>query len=267
MFNKHGLSRDIPEDIKRIVRQRCGFGCIFCGCWLYDYEHIIPEWHNATEHNPDNICLLCTNHHRKVLVKRLSKEQVFDQYKHPIALSRGYANEYIELRSLKVVLGTIHFSNIGNLVEIDGQTVLGINPPSQSEPMQINAVFYNNKKEKILQIIDNELRDDTSVWDIEQSGSRTIIRKKHRDIALQLNIVQPNTIHIEKLKMTYGSAEAVLDYHTGRTFLHAMGGGKIDADRAEITTEKLSFENGSIKLDKAMVILATKDIPLRSSSL
>lgn len=29
--NKYGLTRDIPEDVKRKVRKRCGFGCVICG--------------------------------------------------------------------------------------------------------------------------------------------------------------------------------------------------------------------------------------------
>lgn len=30
-INKQGISRDIPDPIKRDVRQRCGFGCVICG--------------------------------------------------------------------------------------------------------------------------------------------------------------------------------------------------------------------------------------------
>ncbi len=29
---------EIPEAMKREVRQRCGFGCLICGLTLYEYE-------------------------------------------------------------------------------------------------------------------------------------------------------------------------------------------------------------------------------------
>jgi len=30
----------IPSDIKRTVRQKCGFGCVMCLCPIYDDEHL-----------------------------------------------------------------------------------------------------------------------------------------------------------------------------------------------------------------------------------
>ncbi len=54
-YNKHGLSRTIPEDVKRQVRQACGFGCVCCGFAIVTYEHIEPEFHNAESHDPENM--------------------------------------------------------------------------------------------------------------------------------------------------------------------------------------------------------------------
>ena len=56
--NDHGLSRTIPEGVKREVRQRCGFGCVICGLGFYDYEHFAPDFVDATEHNPAGMTLL-----------------------------------------------------------------------------------------------------------------------------------------------------------------------------------------------------------------
>jgi len=63
--NKHGLSRYIPENIKSEIRKRCGFGCLLCGKVPYDYDHLDVEFKDADEHNPDDIVLLCQNHHRR----------------------------------------------------------------------------------------------------------------------------------------------------------------------------------------------------------
>ena len=64
MKNDHGLSRHIPEDVKREVRQRSRFGCVIPGCRraFYEYEHIEPEFKDAKSHDPAAICLVCPNH-------------------------------------------------------------------------------------------------------------------------------------------------------------------------------------------------------------
>ena len=41
---------DIPAEIIRKVRQRCGFGCIFCGCPIYEIHHII-DWADTKSHD------------------------------------------------------------------------------------------------------------------------------------------------------------------------------------------------------------------------
>ena len=55
--NRFGLSRYIPEDIKRLVRQNSKFGCVVPGCRIsfYEYEHILPEFKDARAHDPEKI--------------------------------------------------------------------------------------------------------------------------------------------------------------------------------------------------------------------
>jgi hypothetical protein len=61
--NKYGLSRVIPADIAREIRKRCGFGCVNCGSALYHYEHMIPEFSEASQHIAEKITLLCGTCH------------------------------------------------------------------------------------------------------------------------------------------------------------------------------------------------------------
>src|ERR1022692_5207625 len=56
--------RDIPDPIKRTVRQRCGFGCVLCGIPLYEYDHLLG-WANVHRHVAEEITLLCDRHHRE----------------------------------------------------------------------------------------------------------------------------------------------------------------------------------------------------------
>ena len=83
----------MPSEIKKEFRKRSGFGCVICGLFIYEYEHILPEFKDAREHNPNNICLLCPNCHSKVKKKLISKKEVMCAYKNPITLKRGYSHE------------------------------------------------------------------------------------------------------------------------------------------------------------------------------
>src|SRR5690349_14336280 len=65
----------IPDPIKRVVRQRCGFGCVICGFPLVHYDHM-TEWSVVREHRADNLTLLCPNHHQQKTNGLLTEEQV-----------------------------------------------------------------------------------------------------------------------------------------------------------------------------------------------
>ena len=97
--NKHGLSRTIPGPVKRIIRQRCGFGCVICGLGFYDYEHFDPDFADATEHNPEGMTLLCSQCNQSRGRGRLSRETVAKANKNPKCLREGYANEMFDFHS------------------------------------------------------------------------------------------------------------------------------------------------------------------------
>src|SRR5262245_16747171 len=95
--NQYGLSRDIPADVKRAVRQACGYGCVICGSAIIEYEHVEPTFENAREHDPDGITLLCPQCHGKVTRKFLSKQTVQNAMLHPKCKEQGYANEFFDI--------------------------------------------------------------------------------------------------------------------------------------------------------------------------
>src|SRR5574337_274292 len=87
--NKFGLSRDIPDLIKREVRQKCGFGCVVCGSAVYQYEHLEPLFPDAKNHDPNGIVLLCGGCHDRVTRGMLSKETIKLKANNPKCLEEG----------------------------------------------------------------------------------------------------------------------------------------------------------------------------------
>jgi hypothetical protein len=56
---------DVPEPVKRQLRQEAGFGCCKCGLPVFQYHHIIPR--EVEDHNrPEDVMVLCPNHHWEV---------------------------------------------------------------------------------------------------------------------------------------------------------------------------------------------------------
>ena len=262
-INAHQLTRDIPDPIARKIRQQSGFGCIFCGVWIYQYEHIIPEFKDATEHDPNKIALLCGYHHQKVTNKRLSKQQVFEQYKHPLTLQNGYASEFLQPnKKFGIVLGRIFIPEPkGDILTIDDTPIISMTQPTLTEPLKLDAKFYDNEKNLIMEIVKNEQRGYTRNWDIEQKGSRTFIRRKRGDIVLQINIVSENILKFEKINMIYGNTEIISDSQTGKIFMQNKG-VKIDFPTGQIITRGINMKNLSISLDGVIIMGAQKGIPL-----
>src|SRR4051794_32123878 len=65
----------MPADIKRAVRQRCGYGCVRCGLPLYDYDHL-EGYANLPRHVASELTLLCPNCHDQKTKGLLPNEAV-----------------------------------------------------------------------------------------------------------------------------------------------------------------------------------------------
>ena len=73
--NQYDLSREIPADVKRAVRQACGYGCVICGSAIIEYEHVDPTFNEAREHDP-TARLCCQEGQIITLSKRVRLEML-----------------------------------------------------------------------------------------------------------------------------------------------------------------------------------------------
>lgn len=208
MKNKFGLSRDIPEGIKRAVRQRCGYGCVLCGSAIYQYEHIEPDFYEAREHNPDGITLLCGSCHDKKTRKFLSAARVLKGAKAPAAKAKGFA--FTELESGDehpvVRLGGFTMRNCRTPLELHNVPMLRLERgEAEGAPFQLTASFFDSENRPTVCIYRNELFAFADNWDVEAAGGRIVVRTAAREIALQLHFQQGGGITVERLDMAYGA--------------------------------------------------------------
>jgi hypothetical protein len=89
-INKYGLKRYIPQNIKKEVRFKCGFGCVVCGSMFYDYDHFDPVFEDCKSHNADGITLLCGKHHSNKDRNFFPLSEVIKATANPFAKRNGF---------------------------------------------------------------------------------------------------------------------------------------------------------------------------------
>ncbi|MBB1192844.1 hypothetical protein DNC80_04080 [Flavobacterium sp. SOK18b] len=203
MTNKYGLSRTIPSEIKREIRQNSGFGCVVCGLGIIEYEHVEPEFKEAEKHDPTSITLLCPNCHSKVTRGMWSKEKIKDAMQNPICLQKGYSNDFFDIGNNypKIKFAGSLIMNTPIPIMVKGKPLFKIIKSESEKFFLLSAIFYNSKGEKSLEIIDNEWFAYSDNWDITAEGNTITIRERHKEICLELVVNPPDLIIINRLIM------------------------------------------------------------------
>jgi len=209
MQNQYGLSRDIPADVKRIVRQRDGFGCVVCGKAIHDYEHFDPEFADATKHDPAGIILLCISCHGKKTRGFLSKQTIAAARQNPKCKQKGFSFEEFDIGTAppEISIGDFGATDVDTLIEIFGTKILSISTPAEAHlPFTINALLTDRNGNTILKIVDNEWQSSVENWDVETGGGKITIRHGPGDIVLVIRTEPPSKLIIERLDMYHRGA-------------------------------------------------------------
>lgn len=208
----------IPESIKRQVRQRCGFGCVVCGCPIYEYEHMV-EYSRTQTHEAENLTLLCDHHHRLKTAKLLPLDVVEEANRRPH--NRNSPNSspqllYYSGQKMQLSVGGNIFS-YPSLEEnqaffpfvVDGLPVVSF--ANREGTIALNAQFHNRVGEICFEIRKNELTYNTEQWDVEWVGTTLTIRGGARDILLEVDFSPPNAISINRADLRYNGVELKID--------------------------------------------------------
>lgn len=208
--NKYGLSRHIPESIAREIRIRSKFGCVICRSAIYQYEHISPPFSEAKEHNPNNMCLLCGRCHDKVTKRQISKETVrnaYEQTQSENEIRRPFDDLVLSGKTMTVCLGSSVFHGASTLIEVDGNSVLSIEPPEVGAAFPtLTGHFSDRSGKEIFRIIKNVWYGPFNPWDMTIVGNVVTIRSAPKEVALKLIIEPPDRIVVEHLDMKCGDA-------------------------------------------------------------
>lgn len=214
----------MPEAIRRAVRQRCGFGCVICGHPLYHVDHLI-EYSVVEEHDPENLTLLCTNHHAEKTNGLLSLEQVRASNQVPYNRQRNASPPYLlnyEGSSAKVAIGGVvavrtklYDEETFIALMIDDRPLVFFR--RQDNALLLSAQIFDRYNRITLVIADNELVYGTDNWDVRLEGNRLTLWQAERQPFLTIRFDVPNTItFLDSRIMCNG---AVIDVREGEAYL------------------------------------------------
>ncbi len=204
--NRYGLSRDIPEKVKREVRQRDGFGCVVCGKAIIEYEHFDPEFKDARSHSAAGIILLCKDHHGEKTLGFLSRKTIERHAASPRARQKGFSfgafdigDEFPEL-----VIGNVVFKNVQTAIQIFDDQVFSVSPPEEhGGPFRLSASIRDLDGNVIFKIVDNEWRVGTQNWDARTRKNRILIGSHRSRDEFILRSDPPGKLIVERISMRH----------------------------------------------------------------
>lgn len=180
-----------PDPVARRLRQEAGFGCCVCGVPLYDYHHII-EYSHEHHFRPEDMMILCPNHHR--LARRAIPKDKQREYKarpHNIALGRVNGDLICNQSSLEISAGGCTFlCDLWSLV-VDKETILSFSL-DEDRRLCISSILYDKNGNILAHIDKNRWSSSTPMaWDIESlEGQKLVVRRYKADISINLNTSQ-----------------------------------------------------------------------------
>lgn len=208
----------IPENIKRTVRKRCGYGCVLCGAQPYDYDHIV-EYETVKEHTEDNLTLLCKHHHGEKTLKNLPRELIEKANKSPYNLNQ----EETKSRLLYYTGNNVEVNIGGNIIKydelIDGFRFVPLRIDDkdiisftyENGNLLLSFVSYNRENQKILEITNSEVTHATSIWDAEWKANKLTLREGNGRFLLRLTFQTPNILKIDKGFFHFNDTDLLLD--------------------------------------------------------
>lgn len=236
MQNRYGLRRDINAPTKRAVRQRCGFGCVVCGCAVVQYHHFNPPFADAARHDPAGITLLCGQCHDRAERGILDPQDVVTADSSPRCRQAGYTGDFLFLADSQI---PVHFGSsrvrAASVLMYDDRVVFGFSEPEQpGSPLQLNASLTDEAGAEVLRVVDNEWRAGVDRYDVVVKADTLTINAKRGEIILEMSLAARREIQIRRLRMSYLGFSIVAEEDSftfrvpgGGTFRHT---GNVTAD-------------------------------------
>lgn len=233
-INRHGLNDYIPESIKYTIRKECGFGCACCGKAVVQYHHFDPPFVDAQEHRAEGIILLCPNCHSKF--GDMPVEEMREYRQSPRCRKDGFTRDDFLFRFDKVPrikLGRVTAMS-GQILRYESSVLLGLTRPEEKDgPLRLTCELVDSHNVLMLKILNNELTIGVDHFDVELTKKLLCIRRKHRDVVLQMTTNRLDEVCITHIETAIAGGTILCSPDRGLS-VQAPSGGRLSVSGAII---------------------------------
>ncbi|HBR0427241.1 TPA: hypothetical protein ACXIWS_003627 [Klebsiella pneumoniae] len=240
--NKFGLKdSDLKEEQKKKIRRDAGYGCVICGALFIQYEHIEPEFHEAKEHDPDKMTLLCGSHHDDVSHSRITKQDVWRAKENPKNKQGDsiYRDLYHQKNNTNIIIGDNSIGAVvhkifDSILTIRNKPVLWFEQGSDPEsPIEVCAIFHGLDGLPHAYINRNCFTTVVADYDIKGKGPRVTI-SDGKKVILILNFEGGKTLKIERINMSY--KDSLVEVKTNKKLCISIAGNTTRLNRSQVGT-------------------------------
>jgi hypothetical protein len=191
---------------------------VLCGIPIYEYDHM-PGYANVKRHHPDELTLLCPNHHAAKTKGLLADEQVMQADRNPFN-RRNSATSPFALRfvgdspEIRIAQQTFTCSDRRRptwMIPVMIRRHAPVGFTIDTSGLMLNLEAYNTRGRPIMRIRNSELELSTSVFDVTLVGQRLTIHDQEELVALSLLFEPPNRISIERCCITTNDVTVDID--------------------------------------------------------
>lgn len=197
----------IPEATKRVVRQRCGFGCVLCGLPVYQIDHMV-DWAEVRSHDPENLTLLCGTHHdaktRGLLPPQVVQQANQEPWNIKAGFTRPYGLYFGMADEVEIVMGSVGFrSTVPDMcaVMVDDQPLLAFD--RDEDGLGLHLMNFDEYNYPVLSIEHNQLVVGRSNWDVQFVGQVLTIRARRGTIGLRARFEPPARVVIDRARLRF----------------------------------------------------------------
>jgi trigger factor len=166
---------------------------VLCGIPIYEIDHLMP-YSEVEEHDPENLVLLCKQHHGEKTLGLLPAELVAaanaDPYNRRMGVSSPQELRYIGEGCEAVIGSNRHvwprlddgMLTVPLLVD-DTPVVLF---RAEDGHLLLTVQLFSEQNDMLIQIVDNELVFSVEPWDVEFKGRELTVRGGPGDIFVRM---------------------------------------------------------------------------------
>ncbi|MEJ0062551.1 MAG: HNH endonuclease signature motif containing protein [Alphaproteobacteria bacterium] len=150
------MSRRTPADIARQLRREAGFGCCICGNPIFQYHHII-EWKDDQHHRPEDMMVLCPNHHDQATKGAMTEAEQRKFKASPRNIQDGLAKGRLAVRQnyCAASFGSVTVVGEGPFLRMADEDIIEFSLGEDGN-LELSIKLYSENDDLLLKIERNE---------------------------------------------------------------------------------------------------------------